>query len=230
MIDDTLILPTVYLGPISYYRALCSTCRDAIHCVSIEVWESFPKQTLRNRCRIAGANGVQTLSIPVCKSESKQYTKDVQISYQTAWQHQHWNALRSAYEHTPFFTYYADYFRPFYEQKYTYLLDFNMGLHEVVMALLQNQAPLLSPPQGGRCPDKTLSICERSWKGLTETWSGDKQLDRYFEGDAINGVSTREYHQIFADKHGFQDNLSIVDLLFNMGNEALDYVQRDRLE
>ncbi len=210
MIDDTLILPTAYLGPISYYRALCSTCRDAIHCVSIEGWESFPKQTLRNRCRIAGANGVQTLSIPVCKSESKQYTKDVQISYQTAWQHQHWNALRSAYEHTPFFTYYADYFRPFYEQKYTYLLDFNMGLHEVVMALLRNQEP--------RAKSQDILI--------TETWSGDKQLDRYFEGDAINGVSTREYHQIFADKHGFQDNLSIVDLLFNMGNEALDYVQR----
>ncbi len=222
VVRDCLILPTAYLGPISYYRALL----NPLPAYGMEAWESFPKQTLRNRCRITGANGVQTLSIPVCKSESKQFTKDVQISYQTAWQHQHWNALRSAYEHTPFFAYYADYFHPFYEQRYTYLLDFNMGLHEVVLSLLRNQAPLLPPPQGGRCPDKTLSICERGWKGLTETWSGDKQLDRYFEGDAINGVSIREYHQIFADKHGFQDNLSIVDLLFNMGNEALDYVQR----
>ncbi len=197
-------MPTAYLAPISYYRALFATCRDAIHGVSIEAWESFPKQTLRNRCHIAGANGVQTLSIPVCKSESKQYTKDVQISYQAAWQHQHWHALRSAYEHTPFFTYYADYFRPFYEQKYTYLLDFNMGLHEVVMALLRNQEP--------RAKSQDVLI--------TETWSGDKQLDRHFDG------TVKPYHQIFADKHGFQDNLSIVDLLFNMGNEALDYVQR----
>ncbi len=170
---------------------------------------------MRNRCRIAGANGVQTLSIPVCKSESKQFTKDVQISYQTAWQHQHWHALRSAYEHTPFFTYYADYFRPFYEKRYTYLLDFNMGLHEVVMSLLQNQAP--HPPKGG---DSHPTV------PMTETWSGDKDLDRYFKETRIKGVSTREYHQIFADKHGFQENLSIVDVLFNLGTEALDYVQR----
>ncbi len=206
IIDNSLILPTAYLGPISYYRALCSTCRDAIHGVSIEGWESFPKQTMRNRCRIAGANGVQTLSIPICKSESKQFTKDVQISYQTAWQHQHWNALRSAYEHTPFFTYFADYFRPFYEKRFTYLLDFNMGLHEVVMNLLQNQAPT------------ERLIAHSEW--LTATWSGDKHLDRHFIG------TTTPYHQIFADKHGFQENLSIVDLLFNIGNEALNYVQR----
>ncbi len=151
-----------------------------------------------------GANGVQTLSIPVCKSESKQFTKDVQISYQAAWQHQHWNALRSAYEHTPFFTYFADYFRPFYEKKYTYLLDFNMGLHEVVMALLRNQEP--------RTKSQDILI--------TETWFGDKHLDRHFTG------ITTPYYQIFAAKHGFQENLSIVDLLFNIGNEALDYVQR----
>ncbi len=215
MIDNTLILPTVYLGPISYYRALFRSLPQWGESEgAIEAWESFPKQTLRNRCRIAGANGVQTLSIPVCKSESKQFTKDVQISYQTAWQHQHWNALRSAYEHTPFFTYFADYFRPFYEKKYTYLLDLNMGLHEVVMSLLHNQVPT-----------DNYQLSSINYQ-LTPTWSGDKQLDRYFERDAINGVSTREYHQIFADKHGFQENLSIVDVLFNIGPESLDYVQR----
>ncbi len=172
----------------------------------VEAWESFPKQTLRNRCNIMGANGVQALSIPVCKSETKQFTKDVRIAYQSAWQHQHWNALRSAYQHTPFFTYYADYFRPFYEQKWEYLIDFNMGLHEVVMSLLNNQAP----------PQRLTANGER----LTPTWSGDKDLGRYFEGTGA------PYHQIFADKHGFQPNLSIVDLLFNVGPESLDYVQR----
>ncbi len=212
MQNNNFILPTAYLGPISYYQALyaATSPQGGIRGGLVEAWESFPKQTLRNRCRIAGANGVQILSIPVRKSESKQFTKDVQISYQAAWQHQHWHALRSAYEHTPFFAYYADYFRPFYEKKYTYLLDLNMELHNVVMSLLHNTVPTdnkLSPPRG-------------SWRGLTDTWSGDKNLDRYFIGTTV------PYHQIFADKHGFQENLSIVDLLFNLGTEALDYVQR----
>ncbi len=151
-----------------------------------------------------GANSVQTLSVPVCKAESKQFTKDVRINYQADWQHQHWNALRSAYEHTPFFAYYADYFRVFYEQHWEYLLDFNMGLHSVVLALLRNQEP----------QDKSQDLLP------TETWSGDKKLDRYFEG------KVEPYHQIFADKHGFQPNLSIVDLLFNVGPESVNYVQR----
>ncbi len=218
MQSGVLILPTTYLGPISYYRAILGS-----PAYKVEVWESFPKQTMRNRCRIAGANGVQTLSIPVCKSESKQFTKDVQISYQTAWQHQHWNALRSAYEHTPFFTYFADYFRPFYEKRYTYLLDFNMGLHEVVVSLLKNHEPRIKnqvPYVGNEQSLNTLNSL------ITDTWSGDKDLDRYFQETHLKDVSTREYHQIFADKHGFQENLSIVDVLFNLGTEALDYVQR----
>ena len=70
---------------------------------------------------IAGANGPQLLSIPVGKCESKQYTKDVKISYQSKWQHQHWMALVSAYQHTPYFFYYEDLFRPFYEKQYTFL-------------------------------------------------------------------------------------------------------------
>ncbi len=200
MLDtQCLILPTAYLGPISYYQALCGASS-----YEIEAWESFPKQTLRNRCVIAGANGPQTLTIPVCKVEHKQLTKDVRISYQATWQRQHWQALRSAYEHTPFFGYYADYFRPFYETKIEYLLDFNMELHEVVLSLLANQEP---PRTWGAINDPELL--------RTGTWMGDKDLDRYFEGE------TQPYYQIFADKHGFQHNLSIVDGLFNVGTEVI---------
>ncbi len=169
-----------------------------------------------------GANGVQTLSIPVCKVESKQFTKDVRINYQADWQHQHWNALRSAYEHTPFFAYYADYFRVFYEQHWEYLLDYNMGLHEVVLALLRNQEPLCCRTQNRFAAEhRTASLQKTVRKSirsqLTETWGEDKDLDRYFKG------SVAPYHQIFADKNGFQENLSIVDLLFNLGPEAALY-------
>ncbi len=185
------VFPTGYLAPVCYYQTLL---RDSEP--QIEQWESFPKQTLRNRCLIAGTNGVQTLSVPVRHAESKQFTKDVEISYQTKWQHQHWLALVSAYRHTPFFDYYADFFRPFYEQHYKYLLDFNMQLHRIVMHLL----------------DEPDAVC------LTSDWAGSTTLDLQFEG------TNTPYYQIFADKHGFQNNLSIVDLLFNLGNEATIYL------
>ena len=153
-----MVLPTAYWGPISYYQSLLQA-----DTVAIEQWESFPKQTYRNRMLIAGANGAQLLSIPVGKCESKQYSKDVKISYQSKWQHQHWMALVSAYQHTPYFLYYEDLFRPFYER--------------------------------------------------TQEWSKN-DLEKYWQGH------TPDYYQIFADKCGFQPNLSIMDLLCNMGVES----------
>ena len=187
-----MTLPTAYLAPISYYRTLL----HAQEPVEVEQWESFPKQTYRNRCRIAGTNGVQTLSIPVGKCESKQYTKDVRITYQSKWQHQHWMALVSAYQHTPYFMYYEDRFRPFYEKEYTYLIDYNEALNEVILGLLNRSTTL---PR-------------------TTDWQG-QDLEQYWETD-----NSKPYYQIFADKQGYTNNLSIVDLLFNMGSEAILYL------
>ena len=124
------VLPTAYLGPQSYYRALLQTDE-----AEIEAWESFPKRTYRNRCRIAGVNGVQTLTIPVEKCDSKQWTKDVKIVYRQPWQQQHWMAMRSAYEHTPYFEYLEDRFRPYYEREVKYLLDWNMMLMESLLII-----------------------------------------------------------------------------------------------
>ena len=107
--------------------------------VQIEVMESFPKQTYRNRCTITTPDGPLTLSVPVKRADSKQLTRDVEISYQQRWQHQHWIALVSAYKRTPYFDYYADFFRPFYEQETRFLVDFNEKIHEVILALVQNR-------------------------------------------------------------------------------------------
>lgn len=181
-----MVLPTAYWGPISYYQSLLKA-----DTVVIEQWESFPKQTYRNRMLIAGANGPQLLSIPVGKCESKQYTKDVKISYQSKWQHQHWMALVSAYQHTPYFLYYEDLFRPFYEKQYTFLMDFNEEINALVMRLLNHKTTI-----------------ER-----TQEWSKN-DLEKYWQGH------TPDYYQIFADKCGFQPNLSIMDLLCNMGVES----------
>lgn len=131
-----MILPTTYMGSAEWYRQFLANPSA----VQIEVMESFPKQTYRNRCTITTPDGALTLSVPVKRADSKQLTRDVEISYQQRWQHQHWIALVSAYKRTPYFDYYADFFRPFYEKETKFLVDLNEGLHEVIVRLLANKA------------------------------------------------------------------------------------------
>ncbi|MBO4986338.1 MAG: WbqC family protein [Paludibacteraceae bacterium] len=139
------ILPTTYMGPVEWYRQFLANPSA----VQIEVMESFPKQTYRNRCTITVPHDSQsncqspianrlTLTVPVKRVDSKQFTRDVEISYQKRWQHQHWIALVSAYKRTPYFDYYADFFRPFYEQETRFLVDFNEKIHEVIHQLIRN--------------------------------------------------------------------------------------------
>ncbi|MBO7456926.1 MAG: WbqC family protein, partial [Paludibacteraceae bacterium] len=134
---------TAYLPPLSYMNALMSEPAP------IEQMETFEKQTFRNRCTIAIHNAQCTnhkyelirLTVPVGKVEHKQLTRDIQISYQTRWQHQHWITLVSAYQHTPYFMFFADYIRPFYEKEYKWLLDLNDELNATLMALLKKERP-----------------------------------------------------------------------------------------
>ena len=124
------------MGSVEWYRQFLANPSA----VQIEVMESFPKQTYRNRCTITTPDGALTLSIPVKRADSKQLTRDVEISYQQRWQHQHWIALVSTYKRTPYFDYYADFFRPFYEKETKFLVDLNEGLHEVIVRLMANKA------------------------------------------------------------------------------------------
>ena len=105
---------------------------------TIEQMETFEKQTFRNRALIRDAKGeLVRLTIPVKKVEHKQLTRDIEISYQTRWQHQHWITLVSAYQHTPYFMYFADYLKPFYEQEYKWLLDLNDELNATLASLIK---------------------------------------------------------------------------------------------
>lgn len=116
--------------------------------VTIEQMETFEKQTFRNRCLIRDAKGeLVRLTVPVGKVEHKQLTRDIQISYQTRWQHQHWITLVSAYQHTPYFLYFADYLRPFYEKEYKWLLDLNDELNATLISLINKQRPTLVESQ-----------------------------------------------------------------------------------
>ena len=150
-----MILPTTYLGSVEWYRRFLANPSV----VQIEVMESFPKQTYRNRCTITTPDGPLTLSIPVKRADSKQLTRDVEISYQQKWQNQHWIALKSAYKRTPYFDYYADYFHPFYERETKFLVDFNEGLHEVIVRLMANIEPKNKNLKSG-------VITTLDWQGL----------------------------------------------------------------
>ena len=147
-----MVLPTAYWAPASYFRL---RLQGAV----TEVMETFEKQTFRNRCLIRDARGNELrLTVPVKKVEHKQMTRDIEISYQSRWQHQHWTALVSAYEHTPYFFYYADFFRPFYEKQTRWLVDLNESIGSVTEMLLKNM-----PEGAARMPQTT------DWSGLTWT-------------------------------------------------------------
>lgn len=194
---NTVLLSSAYLPPISFFTAINSGGD-----VLIEQYDNYCKQTYRNRCRIATSAGIQTLTIPVVKSTSpKQLMKDVRISDHGEWRHQHWNALESAYMNSPFFMYYQDDFRPFYEKKYEFLVDFNTELTLLILKLAGM--------------DKTVN--------LTESYGKKEQsildLRQLVNPGQHEPQACRPYWQVFGQKYGFLANLSAVDLLFNMGPE-----------
>lgn len=154
-----IIVPTAYLGPKSYFEAITNSGYE------IEQMETFEKQTFRNRCLIHDPKGIEIrLTVPVGKVEHKQLTRDIQINYQSRWQHQHWIAIESAYRHKPYFVYFADYLKPFYEKEYKWLLDLNDGLTETILSLLRRERPRLG----------SVSQAAR-----TNDWSGETWTDRH---------------------------------------------------
>lgn len=193
-------LSTAYLAPVQYFCKLFSS--DP---VVIETAENYLKQTYRNRCMIATANGIQALSIPIEKSGNhKCLTKDIRISGHGQWRHVHWQALVSGYGTSPFFEYYQDDFIPFYEQKYDFLFEYNQHFMEMICKLLDMQPNILYTTQYE-----------------TRVENDFREIIR--PKHPVNDPSflPQPYYQVFREKHGFIPNLSIVDLLFNMGPESL---------
>ena len=129
----TTILSTTYCGPVQWYQKLYRS-----DLVLMECHETFQKQTYRNRCVIATTNGPQTLTVPVERGTSP-FIRDIRISNHGNWRHQHWHALMSAYNESPFFDYYQDDFRPFFEQQYNFLYDFNTEICQKVCELIDIQ-------------------------------------------------------------------------------------------
>lgn len=200
--ERTALLQTTYFGPVQWYQKL----RRYDQCL-IEQYDSYQKQTFRNRCVIATANGMQALTVPVEHGEEKILLKDLRISDHNQWRRVHWNALQSAYSESPFFDYYVDDIRPFFEQKYEFLIDFNETIRQKICELIDFQPKVTY----------TTNFLNDHDADFREVISAKHPLpDPDFE--------PKRYWQVFQHKHGFLPNLSILDLLFCMGPESIFYL------
>lgn len=201
---NSILLSSAYLAPVEYYSKLAH-CDKAI----IEQCDHYSKQTYRNRCTIASPGGTLALSVPTVKSqELKCPMKDIRISDHGNWRHLHWNALEAAYNNTPYFEYYKDDFKPFYEQHYEFLIDFNEELCQMICNLLG-----ISPCMERSSEYRIALTDETDFRERIHPKKDFRQEDPSF--------CARPYYQVFETKHGFLPNLSIVDLLFNMGPEGV---------
>ncbi|MFC2103877.1 WbqC family protein [Bacteroidota bacterium] len=204
------LLSTAYLAPIQYYTILLRYNE-----VLIEIFENFTKQTYRNRCRIYGANGELSISIPVKKLATKTKIKDILIDYDTNWQKLHWKSIESAYRSSPFFEFYEDDLRIFYEKKYKFLIDFNIEIQNMILEQLDLQINLKFTPE--------------YQSGLVSNYEDfrneihPKKINKDFNSELI------KYTQVFSEKYGFLPNLSIIDLLFNEGPNAIEVLKRINL-
>ncbi len=200
---STCLLSTAYWGNIQYFTKFILYKN-----VIIEQYETYPKQSYRNRCNIYGVNGVQTLNVPIKKGTTKNVlVKDLQISYDMPWQNNHFKTIESAYRSSPFFEYLLDDIIPIYNTKYKYLLDLNRQIFEVCCEWLSidNKDVKLSD-------DFELKPSCDDYRNTIHPKASKNAEDKYF--------CQEQYIQGFEQRNGFISNLSILDLIVNTGSEA----------
>ena len=200
---------TAWFAPIPYYIALN---RYKTRC--IDGAEHFVKQSYRNRCVIATANGPMSLSLPIESGRSPRMPiQDVRVSDHGNWQSLHWNSLLSAYRSSPFFEYYADDIRPFFDEKKPFLFDYNERIRRCICALIPLDASAMITDRyrsTDQVPEDSVDFRSR----LNEKVLPTTQLQ----------LTSKPYYQVFEGKFGFTPDLSILDLLFNMGPESILYL------
>lgn len=193
-----VLLSTAYLPPLNYLTHIINS-----DTVVIEANEYFIKQSYRNRCEIVTANGKLSLSIPLIKQADKELISEKKISYAENWQKQHWRAISSAYKNSPYFEFFEDDFKPFYEHKFEFLFDFNSQLLKTILHILRVKKTILFTEEYQSSVNHIMDL--RSLSDVNKIANEAKQ---------------KSYYQVFDDKHGFLPNLSCIDALFNVGLET----------
>ena len=192
------IFPTAYLPSIEYISSFLKA-EDA----SIELFETYQKQSCRTRTNVMTANGIQTLTIPVIKTNGNHtLTKDIEISYKESWQQTHLRCLESAYRKSAYFDYYFPYFEKIYKQKFNTLIELNDFCLKTILKILKSKK-------------------EYSYTTDFEKITNEDDY-RISLSKGTNKIEIKPYYQVFADRHGFIPNLSIIDLLFNEGPNSIN--------
>ncbi|AXB58926.1 WbqC family protein [Flavobacterium fluviale] len=203
---NSLILPT-YFPSISHFAVIAQSEK-----ITFEMEDNFQKQTNRNRTYIYSPNGIQLLNIPVKHSkEAHQKTKEILIENEFDWQKQHFKSLEAAYRSSPFFEYFEDDIAPIFEKKHTFLMDLNFEVLDIITKCLRMKFEF----------GKTTEYFHET---------PDFADFRYLANGKKDSNTFEKYTQVFDDKHGFINNLSVLDLLFNEGKFAMDYLKTQKLD
>jgi len=208
------VLASAYFAPIQWFHKLVHYDR-----VWIECFDNYQKQTYRNRCIIATTAGRQALTVPVENFETlKCAMKDVRISNHGSWRHQHWNALSSAYGESPFFEFYEDDIRPFFDEEWEFLFDYNMAITRKICELIDIEPNI-------KITDEYYTLSPLEGESSNDEMDDFRDIIRPKHPGVDNAFTARRYYQVYEQKNGFQENLSILDLLFNMGPESAAWLR-----
>ena len=235
------IFPTAYFPCISYVARLLADDAPVI-----EIFDTYHKQTYRNRCHVMTANGVQMLSVPVKQVNGNHTkTKDMVISTVEPWQQIHRRCLESAYMSSPYFEHYYSYLSPIFEQHFEKLIDLNDAALKAILKMLKVKKEISYTSDYVKEADDDFRNVFVKWN--PESWlmkvsdgalrlrsvpeeTGTLRLrsaapqSTSFNSATPQATIQKSYYQVFENKFPFAPDLSVLDLIFNEGPEAMDYI------
>ena len=199
MVQKIMVPP--YFGPISCWKQIINSN------ILWDVHQNYIKQTYRNRTFIHSANGLQILTIPVKHSKIKFSMLDAKIDNSIAWQKNHWRSIQSAYSSSPFFEFYKDSLEKIYIKEYIYLTKFNLDIIKLILEWTD------------------IEMKSELSKDYKIGYENSLDLRKNMENKKYSCSENLKYRQVFSDKNGFLNDLSIIDLIFNEGPNSISYLK-----